>query len=136
MARKAKAKQSLPSRAQPGSSVQGWREQAERRGQRPERQAAAETFYSSSEAARYQSSARMAVTQRHLADRAVQLLDLPKGSRGLLLDLGCGTGFSGAVLERAGHFWLGIDIHSWVISGLFELLIFFFGFFSSIAFHL
>ena len=61
------------------------------------------------EAAKYDASARMATTQRHLADRALQLLDLPAGPA-LLLDVGCGTGYSGRPLERAGHTWVGTDV--------------------------
>lgn len=79
-------------------------------GARPERTAAAEAFYSRGEATRYDDNARMATTQRHLADRALQLLDLPAGVPALLLDAGCGTGYSGRPLERAGHTWIGTDI--------------------------
>jgi len=80
------------------------------RGQRPERTAPAETFYNASEVAKYTASTRMAVTQRHLARRALQLLQLPASQDCLLLDLGCGTGFSGDDIERAGHSWIGVDI--------------------------
>jgi Methylase involved in ubiquinone/menaquinone biosynthesis len=52
----------------------------------------------------------MAATQRHLAERALQLLALPAGSPALLLDVGCGTGYSGGPLERAGHAWVGVDL--------------------------
>ena len=79
-------------------------------GARPERQAPAESFYSASEAAQYDSNPRMAATQRHLADRALQLLALPAGAPALLLDVGCGTGYSGGPLERAGHAWVGVDL--------------------------
>uniref|UniRef100_A0A7S0JB64 Methyltransferase type 11 domain-containing protein n=1 Tax=Calcidiscus leptoporus TaxID=127549 RepID=A0A7S0JB64_9EUKA len=80
------------------------------RGQRPERTAPAEAFYNASEVAKYNASSRMAVTQRHLARRALQLLQLPASQRCLLLDLGCGTGLSGDAIERAGHSWIGVDI--------------------------
>jgi SAM-dependent methyltransferase len=52
----------------------------------------------------------MATTQRHLAERALQLLDLPTGVPALLLDAGCGTGYSARPLEKAGHHWIGTDI--------------------------
>ena len=52
----------------------------------------------------------MAVQQRALADRALQLLDLPANVPALLLDAGCGTGYSGRPLEKAGHTWIGTDI--------------------------
>lgn len=77
---------------------------------RPERTATAEAFYSRGEASRYDQNARMATTQRHLAERALQLLDLPVGVPALLLDAGCGTGYSARPLERAGHAWVGTDI--------------------------
>ena len=79
-------------------------------GARPEHQAPAESFYSASEAAQYDANPRMAATQRHLADRALQLLALPAGAPALLLDVGCGTGYSGGPLERAGHAWVGVDL--------------------------
>ena len=44
------------------------------------------------------------------ADRALQLLALPAGAPALLLDVGCGTGYSGGLLERAGHAWVGVDL--------------------------
>ena len=69
-------------------------------GARPERQAPAESFYSASEAAQYDSNPRMAATQRHLADRALQLLALPAGAPALLLDVGCGTGYSGDTCSK------------------------------------
>jgi 18S rRNA (guanine1575-N7)-methyltransferase len=77
---------------------------------RPEHTGAADAFYSKGEAQRYDDSARMAATQRALADRALQLLDLPAGVPALLLDAGCGTGYSGRPLEKAGHSWIGTDI--------------------------
>lgn len=78
---------------------------------RPECSGPAQQFYSSSEATRYDASARMAQTQRHLADRALHLLSLPSPSHpSLLLDVGCGTGYSGRPLERAGHTWIGVDL--------------------------
>ena len=76
----------------------------------PEHTAAAEKFYSKGEAARYDDSARMQATQRSLADRALQLLDLPPSIPQFLLDAGCGTRYSGRPLEKAGHSWIGTDI--------------------------
>ncbi len=86
----------------------GRRADALRPGMRPERSGPAEAVYSGAEAARYSGSARMATTQRHLAERALHLLALPPGR--LLLDIGCGSGYSGAALEREGHAWIGVDI--------------------------
>lgn len=40
----------------------------------------------------------------------MELLNLPEDQPSLILDLGCGSGLSGEVLESAGHFWIGVDI--------------------------
>lgn len=78
---------------------------------RPERTAPADKFYNASEASRYTQNARMAQIQTHLAQRAVHLLGLPEKRGGaLILDLGCGTGYSGRVVERGGNFWIGLDV--------------------------
>lgn len=47
--------------------------------------------------------------QVSMSERAVELLALPDHPC-LLLDLGCGSGLSGSVLEEQGHIWVGIDI--------------------------
>jgi len=52
-----------------------------------------------------------------MADRALELLALPEGGRAqLILDLGCGSGLSGAAISRAGHYWLGMDISQSMLS--------------------
>jgi 18S rRNA (guanine1575-N7)-methyltransferase len=48
--------------------------------------------------------------QRQLAERALELLNLPAGEPCFLADLGCGSGLSGEVLSTAGHHWLGFDV--------------------------
>eukprot|EP00768_Dysnectes_brevis_P003738 gnl/Dysnectes_brevis/2658_a3215_1173.p1 GENE.gnl/Dysnectes_brevis/2658_a3215_1173~~gnl/Dysnectes_brevis/2658_a3215_1173.p1 ORF type:complete len:285 (-),score=78.37 gnl/Dysnectes_brevis/2658_a3215_1173:68-811(-) len=45
-----------------------------------------------------------------MAERAIQLLNIPEGSHGLVLDIGCGSGLSGKVLSEAGYSWVGTDI--------------------------
>ena len=85
-------------------------------GQRPERTGAAEKFYSKSEASKYEQNSRMATTQRHLAERALHLIDLKEGVPALILDVGCGTGYSGRPLEKAGHTWIGTDISDNMLS--------------------
>src|SRR5690349_4990285 len=45
-----------------------------------------------------------------MAGRAVELLNLPEGYPGFILDVGCGSGLSGEVLEEEGHVWVGFDI--------------------------
>jgi len=44
-----------------------------------------------------------------MSERALELLHLSEGSK-LILDIGCGTGLSGKVLEKHGHVWVGMDI--------------------------
>lgn len=49
--------------------------------------------------------------QQDMAERALELLALPTDSRPrFILDLGCGSGLSGAVLSASGHYWVGVDI--------------------------
>lgn len=77
---------------------------------RPEHTAPATEFYSSSGAAKYAASSRMAQVQTSLAERCLELLGLPPNQPSLLLDIGTGTGLSGDVLTSAGHHWVGSDI--------------------------
>lgn len=48
--------------------------------------------------------------QEEMCRRAIELLLLPEDESCLLLDIGCGSGLSGSVLEDEGHTWIGIDI--------------------------
>lgn len=45
-----------------------------------------------------------------MAQRAYELLLLPEDEKCLVLDIGCGSGLSGSVLDENGHQWIGIDI--------------------------
>lgn len=46
-----------------------------------------------------------------MAQRALELLNLPEdGIPKIILDLGCGSGLSGAVIEERGDYWIGMDI--------------------------
>eukprot|EP00967_Tisochrysis_lutea_P127185 scaffold215975_cov31-Tisochrysis_lutea.AAC.1 len=45
-----------------------------------------------------------------MTERAVEMLCLPEDESCMLLDVGCGTGLSGEVLEENGHSWVGVDI--------------------------
>lgn len=40
----------------------------------------------------------------------MEILAIPKRKNKLILDIGCGSGISGAVLGARGHPWLGLDI--------------------------
>lgn len=48
--------------------------------------------------------------QVQMCERAIELLVLPEDQSCLLLDIGCGSGLSGSVLEEQGHVWIGADI--------------------------
>jgi len=77
---------------------------------RPEETGPADMFYDATEAKKYLHSSRMIEVQASMAERALEMLDLPEGAPSLLLDVGCGTGLSGEVLEESGHQWVGVDI--------------------------
>lgn len=48
--------------------------------------------------------------QARLTYRAVELLNLPENKPCFVLDVGCGSGLSGEVLDEEGHYWVGVDI--------------------------
>ena len=48
--------------------------------------------------------------QEQMSERAIELLALSDDEPRFLLDLGCGSGLSGSVLEDQGHIWVGLDI--------------------------
>jgi len=77
---------------------------------RPEDTGPPELFYNDSEAEKYTSNTRIIEIQQQMSERAVELLALPEEVPALILDLGCGSGLSGEVLEESGHFWVGCDI--------------------------
>jgi len=77
---------------------------------RPEHAAPPDVYYSSEEAAKYTVNSRIQFVQKALAERALELLNLPADEPCFIADLGCGSGLSGEVLSNAGHHWLGFDI--------------------------
>ncbi|XP_029050229.1 probable 18S rRNA (guanine-N(7))-methyltransferase [Osmia bicornis bicornis] len=77
---------------------------------RPEHLAPPEVFYDESEARKYTQNSRMIDIQEQMCTRALELLLLPEDQTFLLLDIGCGSGLSGSVIEEHGHVWIGIDI--------------------------
>lgn len=77
---------------------------------RPESTGHASLFYNKTEARKYNSSSRMIGVQREITERAVELLRLDPNTPSLVLDIGCGSGLSGQVLEEKGHAWVGCDI--------------------------
>jgi 18S rRNA (guanine1575-N7)-methyltransferase len=42
--------------------------------------------------------------------RALELLNLPPEEPAFLLDIGCGSGLSGEILDEQGYVWAGVDI--------------------------
>lgn len=42
--------------------------------------------------------------------RALELLNLPLDEPAFLLDIGCGSGLSGEILDEEGYNWIGCDI--------------------------
>jgi len=79
-------------------------------GKRPELTAPPEFFYNEEEARKYSQNSRMMEIQGEMSERALELLELPPNEPKFLLDLGCGSGLSGSVLDEEGHFWVGLDI--------------------------
>ena len=55
-------------------------------------------------------STRIIEIQAQMSERALELLNLKVDQPALLLDIGCGSGISGEVLNENGHSWIGLDI--------------------------
>lgn len=77
---------------------------------RPEHLAPPELFYGEDEAAKYTQNSRIATIQAEMALRALELLCLPEDKTCFLLDIGCGSGLSGEILDEEGHIWVGCDV--------------------------
>jgi 18S rRNA (guanine1575-N7)-methyltransferase len=58
-----------------------------------------------------------------MSERAIELLALSDDEPHFLLDLGCGSGLSGSVLEEQGHAWVGVDISSAMLGMFFMLYV-------------
>ncbi|KAF7283660.1 18S rRNA (guanine-N(7))-methyltransferase [Rhynchophorus ferrugineus] len=77
---------------------------------RPEHLAPPEIFYNETEAKKYTQNSRIIEIQEQMSERAIELLLLPEDKQSLILDIGCGSGLSGGVLDENGHYWVGMDI--------------------------
>jgi 18S rRNA (guanine1575-N7)-methyltransferase len=55
-------------------------------------------------------SSRIQQIQADMTHRALELLNLPPDEPAFLLDIGCGSGLSGEILEEEGYMWTGVDI--------------------------
>ncbi|CAL2037343.1 hypothetical protein CAEBREN_13209 [Caenorhabditis brenneri] len=77
---------------------------------KPEHTGPPELYYNEAEAAKYASNSHITAIQHEMAERALELLALPEGKTGFLLDIGCGTGMSSEVILDAGHMFVGVDV--------------------------
>ncbi|WOO81299.1 18S rRNA (guanine(1575)-N(7))-methyltransferase [Vanrija pseudolonga] len=77
---------------------------------RPEEIGPPEIFYGDTEAKKYTANTRVQTIQAQMTDRALELLQLPADQSCFLLDIGCGSGLSGEILDEDGHIWVGCDI--------------------------
>jgi len=77
---------------------------------RPELQAPPEIYYGDTEAKKYTANSRIQHIQSDMTHRALELLNLSPDEPKLLLDIGCGSGLSGEILDEEGHYWVGVDI--------------------------
>ena len=69
---------------------------------RPEHTSAPELFYNEQEAKKYSQSSRMLSIQREITLRALELLNLKETGK-LIMDIGCGSGLSGQVIQEEGE---------------------------------
>ncbi|KAI0647008.1 S-adenosyl-L-methionine-dependent methyltransferase [Trametes meyenii] len=77
---------------------------------RPELQAPPEIYYGDIEAKKYTNNTRVQQIQADMTYRALELLNLPPDEPAFLLDIGCGSGLSGEILDEEGYLWVGCDI--------------------------
>lgn len=87
---------------------------------RPEHLAPPEIYYNDDEARKYTQNSRIMEIQGTMTERCVELLLLSEDTSCLLLDIGCGSGLSGTVLEEEGHMWVGMDISPSMLSVALE----------------
>lgn len=55
-------------------------------------------------------STRNQQIQADMTYRALELLNLTPDEPAFLLDIGCGSGLSGEILDEEGYIWAGVDI--------------------------
>jgi 2-polyprenyl-3-methyl-5-hydroxy-6-metoxy-1,4-benzoquinol methylase len=67
------------------------------------------------------SSTRNQQIQAEMTYRALELLNLPPTEPAFLLDIGCGSGLSGEILDEEGYIWAGVDIAPSMLGMLMRL---------------
>ncbi|KAG6814522.1 hypothetical protein H0H92_000048 [Tricholoma furcatifolium] len=67
-------------------------------------------YYGDIEAKKYTQNTRNQQIQADMTYRALELLNLPPEEPAYLLDIGCGSGLSGEILDEEGYIWAGVDI--------------------------
>ncbi|KAK0483734.1 methyltransferase [Armillaria novae-zelandiae] len=77
---------------------------------RPELQAPPEIYYGDVEAKKYTKNTRNQQIQADMTYRALELMNLSSDEPAMLLDIGCGSGLSGEILDEEGYIWTGVDI--------------------------
>lgn len=77
---------------------------------RPEDTLPPDLYYNDAQSRHYTTNSRIRSIQAQMTRRALQLLSLPADQSCHVLDLGCGSGLSGAILTHQGHTWVGMDI--------------------------
>jgi 18S rRNA (guanine1575-N7)-methyltransferase len=78
---------------------------------RPEHISPPEIYYGDVEATKYTQNSRIQTIQTEMTLRALELLALPEDcGPQFLLDIGCGSGLSGEIIEEEGHVWVGCDV--------------------------
>ncbi|KAG5638277.1 hypothetical protein H0H81_000923 [Sphagnurus paluster] len=77
---------------------------------RPELVAPPEIYYGDIEAKKYTQNTRNQQIQADMTYRALEILNLPPEEPAFLLDIGCGSGLSGEILDEEGYIWTGVDV--------------------------
>ncbi|KAF7792972.1 hypothetical protein EIP86_004077 [Pleurotus ostreatoroseus] len=67
-------------------------------------------YYGDTEAKKYTNNTRIQQIQADMTYRALELLNLPPDEPAFLLDIGCGSGLSGEILDEEGYNWVGVDV--------------------------
>lgn len=85
-------------------------------------------YYNDDEAGKYTNNSRVQQIQAEMTERCLELLALPPSAEdpdraepSFLLDIGCGSGLSGEIIEEEGHVWAGVDISASMLGTSFRI---------------